>query len=196
MCNTLEEAMVLAVGHCKSRPSDSVWIYPADENTPLQPFFNNIGIIIGTDSICNRPFLYSEFHDNLSVETAADCERYAAEFKSIFAKDGLDDENIVYTLSSMSYFETHLNDDDFYVELYLSGDIERLSPIVEELNSLDKDAGGELVIDIQSKTLIGTIKTYPVKGGIFEKRRLKKSNEEIKKALMAIVEEATPYLED
>lgn len=57
-------------------------------------------------------------------------------------------------------------------------------------------AGGKLTLDTRIKTIAGTVKTHPVKGGIFARGRIKKADKEIENALQALIEQATPSLED
>lgn len=194
-CQTIEEALIMAVGHIKSNPREAVHIYPLDENTLLQPFFDELGIAVGGLSlISNRPVLFSALHDNVDITSIEDCKRIAAEFKSLFAENGIDNVDIGYCFVCSDYTEAWNNACD--VELYLSGDVECLSPAVESFNEKSKDAGGKLTLDSRLKTITGTVKTHPVKGGIFAKGRIKKANKEIENALQALIEQTTPCLED
>lgn len=194
-CQTIEEALILAVGHVKSNPCEVVHIYPIDENTALQPFFDECGMAVGGLSlISNRPLLFSALHDNIDITSIEDCKRIAAEFKSSFAENGIDNVDVGYCFVCNDFKEAW--DNACEVELYLSGDVECLSPAVASVNAKAKEVGGKLTLDTRLKTITGAVKTHPVKGGIFARGRIKKANKEIENALQALIEQATPFLED
>lgn len=191
---TFEEALILAAGQLKSDPRYVVMPSPIDENAPLQPLFDNSGIIVGRPAISNNPNIYSDLHDNINLWTIEDCKRIAAEFKASFAQKGIDNVDVGYSFTlleaDMSY------GDCIDVELYLSGDVECLSAAVERVNEKAKEGGEGLCFDMQSKTIMGAIKILPVKGGIFARRRIIKTNKEVKAALRALIEQAIPFLAD
>lgn len=194
-CQTIEEALIMAAGHIKSNPRDAVHIYPVDDSTPQQPFFDDLGMAVGGLSlISNRSVLFSALHDNIDITSIEDCKRIAAEFKSSFAEDGIDNVDVGYCFVCSDY--TEVWDNTCEVELYLSGDVESLSAAVESFNDKAKEAGGKLILDSRLKTITGTVKMLPVKGGIFAKGRIKKANKEIENALQDLIVRATPYLED
>lgn len=66
--------------------------------------------------------------------------------------------------------------------------------MVNKFNQIDKEAGGCLVLDVNNSTLKGSVKTFPVKGGIFEKKRIKKSNESIVSAFYTLMRKVSEYL--
>lgn len=193
-CQSLEKALVLAAANRKSNPLAIVCPCPIDESCPINSFFENTGILVGVNAITNRPSVYSEGIDNIEVSSIEDCKHLASDLKCKLAQQGIDDVDVGYDFTTLDV--AWFDDGELYIELYLSGDIMRLSSMVEELNQIDREAGGNLILDIQTKSLIGTVKLLPVKGGFFEKKRIKKVNKTIEETTKALIDATISYLED
>ena len=196
VCKSLEKAIAMAAGHKKQHPLENVYIYPDNTNTPLQPFFDNIGIVVGmVDLITNRPYIYSEIFDNDILLSLEDCESHASSLRNMFAKQDINNTDVGYTFVVLNVWENPQSQNQIDVELFLKEDSEYLILEIEKFNQIDSEAGGKLFFDTNLNIIKGTVKTLPVKGGLFEKKRIKKSNEVIVNAFYNLIEKASKYFE-
>lgn len=192
-CNTLEEAIILAMGHRKLNPCDTVYIYPVEAEGVLESYFyNEGGVFVGNIDINNRPTISVGYDGEELLMTIADCTRHSDTIRNNLLNRGVTNVDVEYNFVLLS---DSLNDSFFHVELYLNENAPKLASEVEMFNQKVAASGSRLTLDIANKTLIGDIKKYSEKGGIFEKKKTKKANQEIVDLFLALIKKATPCFE-
>lgn len=202
---TLAGAIAMAVGHVKSHPLEWVGLIPCDSSTDsFKQAFDLSNLLVGHGSISNRPVISSELDyetsefDGRQILTLEDCNQYASDFANLFAKKGISDidQGYEFTTSAVLNIDFKNYSEEVSVKLYLKPECEDLSKDIAEFNQMASAEYGQLILDTQYHILHGEIKTIPITGGIFEKKKRRKANDERFQALHNLILRAYPYLED
>lgn len=193
VCQSLEEALMMAIGHRMQNPHEIVYIFPLDTDTPIMSFFDQGGFIIGSMDVSNAPIVYAD-GENTELKSIEDCKHYISSYKERFVNEGITNVEVGYNFIVMNVWESPQSQNVLQVDIKLVSDSMGLTDMVNKFNQIDKEAGGCLVLDVKNSTLKGSVKTFPVKGGIFEKKRIKKSNESIVSAFYTLMRKVSEYL--
>lgn len=195
-CQTLEEALILAMGDRKLNPLSNIYIYPINiSDSPFECVFDDLGMCVGAMEVCNRPVIYSYATDNIPLMNLEDCKRSASIINEYLSKKGVENVDLGYQFTFMCAWDNPNENNEIYVNLYLNDRAADYSHEVSELNQAIEGAGGKLTLDIKNRTLTGYVKTYPVKEHIFQKRRIKKANKEIVNTFFSFINRSTRYWE-
>lgn len=192
-CQSLEEALIKAIGHRIQNPHETVYIFPLDTDAPIMTFFDQGGFIIGDMNVSNAPIVYADGENN-ELKTVEECKQYISSYKERFANEGIDNVDVGYNFTVMSVWENPQSQNVLQVDITLNNVSDILIDEVKKFNQLDKEAGGCLAIDTKNRTLKGSVNTFPVKGGMFEKKRIKKSNKTIINAFYALMRKVAEFL--
>lgn len=192
---SLEEAVIMAAGQVKNCPLCVVYINSADEEKDVAADSCMDELCIGSHIITNRPY-----HFDKPILTRQDCKDVAANIQQSLNEAGVSDlRPFVFTKLSIlgSQFDTFKDySNSVEVELFLGSNASELAEAVQTFN-LNLPAGmGKLELDVEARKLTGEIKSIPVKGGMFEKRKLKKLNEQGIQSLNDFIVSLYPYLEE
>ncbi|MBD5296747.1 MAG: hypothetical protein HDS21_01515, partial [Bacteroides sp.] len=176
-------------------PHEIVHIFPLDTDTPIMSFFGQDGgFIIGSmDEVSNAPIVYAD-GENTEFKSIEDCKHYISSYKERVVDEGITNVDVGYDFTVMDVWDNPQSQNILQVDIKLVSDSMGLTDSVDKFNQLDKEAGGCLVLDVNNSTLKGSVKTFPVKGGIFEKKRIKKSNKAIVSAFYTLMRKVFEYL--
>ena len=188
---TLAEALSLAAGHKKSYPLEVVYIVPVEDDGYDCISIGEVG------KISNRPWLSSLGSEGYLM-TQSDLTKTVAEINRYYGQNGYTNFDKGYNFTTLAALDIQFGETSQSVEVELSLNVGcgELASKVEVFNRLAPSEYGRLVLDVEAKTLTGEIKTIPVRGGMFEKRKLRKANETRFQALHELILAAYPYLED
>lgn len=197
---TLKDAVVMAAGQVKNNPLSVVYINPCDEDiyTITESFMDRL--CIGNMTITNRPKYTDKEYNEKPLKTIQDCEDVANEIQQILIDADIAELGAVQ-FSKMSILGILFDSfkefsESVKVELYLGSDAEQLETDINSFNRSLPKGMGKLTLDNEALTLIGEVKSLPVKGGMFEKRKLKKLNEDAIQSLHELIVKCYPYLEE
>lgn len=202
---TLAEALDMAVGHVKAHPLEWVGLRPYDNSSEeFKQAFDMSNLLIGYGSISNKPIVHSELDyetsefDGRQVLTLEDCNQYASDFAKLFAKKGISDIDQGYEFTTMAALNVDFSSssEEISVMLYLKPECEDFSMDIMEFNQMAPAEYGQLAYNSEHHILQGEIRTIPVTGGMFEKKRKRKANEERFQALHNLILKFYPYLKD
>ena len=192
---SLEDAIIMAAGQVKNNPLCIVYINSADEEKATAADCCMDELCVGCLTITNRPY-----HLDQLVLTKQDCKDVAAKIQQNLNKVGVSDLGpVVFTKQSILgvQFDTFKDySNSVEVELFLGSNASEIAEAVQTFNRNLPTGMGELELDVDARKLTGEIKSIPVKGGIFEKRKLKKLNEQAIQSLSDFIVSIYPYLEE
>lgn len=192
---SLEEAVIMAAGQVKNNPLCVVYINSADEEKAVAADSYMDELCIGSFIITNRPY-----HFDKPILTKQDCKDVAANIQQSLNEAGVSDlRPVVFTKQSIlgvlfDMFKDY--SDSVQVELFLGSDASEIAEAVQTFNRNLPTGMGKLELDVEAKKLTGEIKSIPVKGGMFEKRKIKKLNEQGIQSLNDFIVSLYPYLEE
>lgn len=194
LAKTLEEALVNAMHITKLSPLEMIYIYPTDNEELFQLFDENMGLVVGSNDITNRPdvFFSAISNEGESIITVEDCERYAQRIKEFCSENGFNniDKGFEFTFLGI---QDKIYSNELVIRLFMNTTDNRVAHIVDSFNKKTTALQSVSTLTLTDGVLAGTVKLLSENVGFFQKRKNRKINQEIIKLTVDLTSQLEPF---
>ena len=195
LAKTLEEALVNAMQITKLSPLEMIYIYPTDNEELFQLFDENMGLVVGSNDITNRPdvFFSAISNEGESIITVEDCDRYAQRIKDFCSENGFNNIDNGFEFTYLGT-QNKICNNEFVIKLFLNTNDKNVTGLVDFFNKKVIEFQSNSTLKLTDGVLTGTVKLLSENVGFFQKRKNSKINQEIIKLTEDFISQLTPYL--